>query len=55
MSVLSCPKCGTVNPRNGYPVWVILVAVLFFPFGLLALLVGRKPTACRQCGFIWQE
>ena len=23
------------------------------PFGLLALLSGRKPTMCRQCGFAW--
>lgn len=53
MAVVSCPRCGTVNPREGFPVWVYLVAVFFFPFGLLAFLAGRKPTQCRNCGFVF--
>jgi hypothetical protein len=51
---VSCPKCATMTIRNGYPVWVIIVAICFFPLGLLALLAGRKPTTCQQCGFTWQ-
>jgi DNA-directed RNA polymerase subunit RPC12/RpoP len=54
MAVVSCPKCSSPTIRGGYPVWVILVAIFLFPFGLLALLAGRRPTQCPQCGFIWQ-
>jgi hypothetical protein len=52
--LLACPKCNTSQKRAGYPAWVIVVSVCLFPFGLLALLVGRKPTKCVQCGFTWQ-
>ncbi len=51
---LSCPKCGTLALRGGYPFWVILVAICLFPVGLLALLAGRKPTVCPKCGYAWQ-
>jgi hypothetical protein len=30
------------------------VAICFFPIGLLALLAGRKPTQCGNCGTLWQ-
>jgi hypothetical protein len=30
------------------------VAICFFPVGLLALLAGRKPTACGKCGTAFQ-
>ncbi len=50
---VNCPKCGSAQVRGSYPLWVILVAILFFPIGLLALLAGRKPTRCLQCGFTW--
>jgi len=46
---LTCPACGTPAQRGGFPLWAILVSIVFFPFGLLALLVGRKPSAC-HCG-----
>ena len=49
--MLSCPKCNALNPKPGFPVWAIIVAILFFPFGLLALLAGRKPAVCHNCGF----
>ncbi len=51
---VSCPKCATMTIRNGFPVWAIIVAICFFPPGLLALLAGRKPTTCQHCGFTWQ-
>lgn len=54
MSAVSCPKCNTITQRFGFPAWVIIVAICFFPLGLLALLSGRKPTTCGHCGFTWQ-
>jgi hypothetical protein len=54
MAAISCPKCNTLQERAGYPAWVIIVCVCLFPVGLLALLGGRKPTKCAQCGFTWQ-
>ena len=51
---IACPRCGTVTMASGYPVWVIIVAICFFPLGLLALLAGRKPTQCPKCGNLWQ-
>ncbi len=54
MATLSCPRCQTLVVRSGYPTWVIIVAICFFPLGLLALLAGRKPTRCGNCGFVWE-
>ena len=54
MAAISCPRCSTINMRSGYPAWVIVVCICFFPIGLLALLADRKPTQCRQCGYIFQ-
>lgn len=54
MAAISCPKCSAIQERAGYPAWVIIVAICFFPFGLLALLAGRKPTFCAKCGHTWQ-
>ncbi len=54
MAMLSCPKCSSATPTSGYPFWVIVVAICFFPVGLLALLVGRKPSTCPNCGYTWQ-
>lgn len=51
---ISCQKCGQTTERAGYPTWVFVVAILFFPLGLLALLAGRKPTECSNCRHIWQ-
>lgn len=53
MARLSCPKCGEVTKRGGYPAWQIIVAICFFPIGLLAFLGGRKPTICQKCGNHW--
>jgi hypothetical protein len=52
--IVSCPKCGILVQMSGYPAWVIIVAICFFPLGLLALLAGRRPTRCGGCGFIWE-
>jgi hypothetical protein len=40
--------------RGGYAIWQWVVAILFFPIGLAAMAVGRKPTRCPYCQFIWQ-
>ncbi len=54
VATVSCPKCGSLTSQGGFPAWVIIVAICFFPVGLLALLAGRKPTQCGNCGTIWQ-
>jgi len=54
MATLSCPKCATQVSRAGFPAWAIVVAICFFPLGLLALLAGRKPTVCHSCGTSFQ-
>lgn len=54
MATVSCPKCGSLVGQAGFPVWVIVVAICFFPLGLLALLAGRKPSQCGACGHVWQ-
>ncbi len=52
--IVSCPRCSAPTSRSGFPAWTIIVSILFFPFGLLTLLAGRKPTVCRSCGLAWQ-
>lgn len=54
MAQISCPKCQAMATRGGIPAWQIIVAICFFPIGLLALLGGRKPTSCPDCGYTWQ-
>jgi DNA-directed RNA polymerase subunit RPC12/RpoP len=54
MAQVSCPKCGTLTSQGSWPVWVIVVAICFFPIGLLALLAGRNPAHCPNCGFTWK-
>lgn len=54
MSQVSCPKCSTLVKQGGFPAWQIIIAILFFPLGMLALLAGRKPTTCSNCGFRFQ-
>ncbi|MSS70955.1 MAG: DUF2367 domain-containing protein [Candidatus Latescibacteria bacterium] len=53
MALISCPKCRSMVRRGGFPVWVILMSIGLFPIGLLALLVGRKPTVCPSCRYTW--
>ena len=54
MAQLSCPKCNEMANRGGFKAWQIIVAICFFPLGLLALLADRKPTTCPKCGHAWQ-
>jgi hypothetical protein len=51
--LVSCPECKRLAERGGFQTWQIVCAITFFPFGLLALLSGRKPTVCGDCGFRW--
>jgi len=54
MAQLSCPKCNEMATRGGFKGWQIIVAICFFPIGLLALLADREPTKCPSCGHTWQ-
>jgi hypothetical protein len=49
-----CPRCGAVAKSGQYRAWQFLVAVCFFPLGMLALLAGHAPTTCKSCGTTWQ-
>jgi len=54
MAQLSCPKCGELTKKGGYKAWQIIVAICFFPIGLLALLADKEPTVCQKCSHTWQ-
>ena len=54
MAMISCPKCGKSVGQGGFYTWQILVSICLFPLGLLALLAGRQPTKCSECGHIFQ-
>ena len=47
---LTCKLCGETTPEGAFAAWQFVVSICFFPFGLLSLLFGRKPTACQHCG-----
>jgi len=49
-----CPKCGVATRRGQFAAWQFVLVVCFFPLGLLALLAGRQPTECPNCGHVWQ-
>lgn len=53
MAQVSCPKCSTQTTLGGVPAWQVVVAVCFFPIGLLALLGGREPSVCPSCRHSW--
>ena len=50
---VECPHCRGRTPRAGFPIWAIVVSILFFPWGLLALVLGRQPTQCKHCGLVF--
>jgi len=54
MAQISCPKCSELTEKGKYKTWQILVAICFFPIGLLALMVDKEPTRCNKCGYTWQ-
>lgn len=49
-----CPRCGQPAKKGGYQAWQIIVAIIFFPIGLLALLADKEPSTCPSCGFVWR-
>lgn len=49
MAQVNCPNCGKIINQAGFPAWEIIVAICFFPLGLLALLAGREATTCPHC------
>lgn len=49
-----CPRCKTLTKKAGYHAWQIIVAICFFPLGLIALDADGKLTTCRKCGYTWQ-
>lgn len=51
---LSCTKCGNPAKKGSFNAWQVLIAILFFPIGLLALLADKKPSVCLSCGHSWQ-
>jgi len=55
MAQVTCPKCNTLTQQGGFPSWTIIVSICFFPVGLLALLAGRNPAVCPNCGNSWQS
>ena len=46
---VECPHCHKTTERAGYHLIQILTALLFFPIGLLVLLMGRQSTICIHC------
>lgn len=54
MANISCPKCSELTKKGGYKTWQIIVAICFFPLGLLALLADKEVTTCQKCGHSWQ-
>ena len=54
MSLISCPKCSAPAKKGGFKAWQIIVAICFFPIGLLALMTDREITRCPQCSHMWQ-
>ena len=53
MASISCPKCNGIANRGGFAAWQIIVAICFFPIGMLSLLAGRQPSGCTACGHTW--
>lgn len=49
-----CPKCRELTLKGGYKTWQIIVAICFFPIGLIALDADRKISTCKNCGYKWQ-
>ena len=53
--VVICPLCRQPTEPPQFPSWVIWVCILFFPLGLLALLVGKNPATCQKCGRTFRD
>lgn len=55
MTVVKCPKCSSLNPEAGYPVWVFVVALFLFPIGTIAFAAGKKKIHCANCSNVWKS
>jgi hypothetical protein len=53
VATISCPRCSAQAQHGGFPAWQWIVAICFFPIGLLAFLAGRNPSTCSGCGYSW--
>jgi hypothetical protein len=53
MSMISCPKCSKPAQQGSFHTWQIIVAICFFPVGLIALLLEKQPSKCMDCGHMW--
>ena len=51
---VSCPKCDTLTKVAGYPVWLNIVCLFFFPLFIFRGMIGRKITECHKCGHKWK-
>lgn len=54
MTVATCPKCNGTAKSCGYDWSQYVLAILFFPIGLLAFL-ERPKWRCPKCGFTAKE
>jgi hypothetical protein len=54
MPNVSCPRCKALTHKGGYKTWQIIVAICFFPLGLIALDADGKTSTCHKCGHTWQ-
>jgi hypothetical protein len=54
MPNVSCPRCKALTTKGGYKTWQIIVAICFFPLGLIALDADGKTSTCHKCGHTWQ-
>jgi hypothetical protein len=46
-----CPRCREWVDEANPPTWTIVVAVCFFPLGLIAPFAIKQPTVCSRCGY----
>ena len=53
MSMISCPKCSKPAQQGSFHTWQIIVAICFFPVGLIALLLEKQPSKRMDCGYMW--
>jgi len=46
-----CPKCNISVDKTSFAPWQILLAIFFFPIGLITLLLGKIRKYCSRCGY----
>jgi DNA-directed RNA polymerase subunit RPC12/RpoP len=50
----TCPNCNHRNDDGGLQVWQIVISIIFFPIGLLSILV-KKDVHCRNCNYVYKS